>query len=742
MNTTKDNDLIALTSRFINNTNRNIFLTGKAGTGKTTFLKSIVNSTFKKAAILAPTGIAAINAGGSTIHSFFQIPFGAYVPSQNFVNLNTKYYTPKNLVSEQKINSTKRKIIRQLELLIIDEVSMLRADLLDAIDMVMRFVRRKSNIPFGGVQILFIGDLLQLPPVIKEEEWTILKEFYKSAFFFDAQVLTENVPLYIELEKIYRQSDNTFISLLNNLRNQNLSNQDIDTLNCYYKPNFTPSKKDNFIRLTTHNYKADQLNKEELAKLKGKSYFYNAVISGDFNENAYPVEFSLELKEGAQVMFIKNDPSGLQQFYNGKIGVIHSLSFNTVSVKLDEGIIIDVEPYFWENTQYKLDETTNEIEENILGTFAQFPLRLAWAITVHKSQGLTFEKAIIDLKDAFAPGQVYVALSRLKSLEGLILMSKVDPGVLSQNNAVKEFSKAKINQLELVNIFEKESRIFFQEYVSKCFDLSTLKMQFFYHKNSYNKDEGKSIKQKHAEWAQIQYDTAGSIEETSGKFIQQIKKICRQSAANYKLTLQERVTSAKNYFIPLLESLSDSLKKKIAEVLSSKQTKKYINELRELDNLIFNHIQLIIKAEQMIKASIEDKEFTKELINTTKLNSERFAKIDEKDLPKKKKTGAHKEKKINTKEISFKLYNSGHTIDAIAKERSMAVSTIEGHLAKYVSNGQISVLAFVDETKLEHIIIAAGSTENKLMGEVKAILGDEYSYSEIKFALAHMKKIE
>ena len=417
------NAVAAFAEQFINQTNQSIFLTGKAGTGKTTLLRKIMASTHKNAVIVAPTGIAALNAGGVTIHSFFQLPFSGFIPefgAQAAFTDTVKFETKDTLLRHFTMNKTRLKIIRSIELLIIDEVSMLRADLLDAIDWTLRNVRGIHQ-PFGNVQVLFIGDLLQLPPVAKQEEWQVLRQYYNGIFFFHARVLQEIQPIYIELSTIYRQQDQDFIQLLNQLRNNQITADDLSILNKYVRTNFDATKEEGYITLSTHNSKADLINSKALEALKEKEWNYASEITGEYPKHLYPIEPTLSLKLGAQVMFIKNDNSIEKHYFNGKMGRIKSLSEQEITVYFpEEKKSINVEKFEWNNIRYVLNEATGAIEEEVIGTFVQYPLKLAWAITVHKSQGLTFDKAVLDVSDVFAPGQAYVALSRLRTLEGLV----------------------------------------------------------------------------------------------------------------------------------------------------------------------------------------------------------------------------------------------------------------------------------------------------------------------------------
>lgn len=413
-------------ARFIvEKTDMSLFLTGKAGTGKTTFLREVVRYTKKKCIVLAPTGIAAVNAGAMTIHSFFQFGLGPFV--QGVIE-------PK---SDFRINKSKLELIRHLQLLIIDEVSMVRADLMDHIDVELRRIRRNSK-PFGGVQLLMIGDLQQLPPIAHGGEDELLRQYYKTLYFFSSAALKSMKYSCIELKNVYRQTDRHFIDILNHARNCTLTSQDISDLNARYIPGFSPKPEDGYIRLMTHNRQVDYVNETELEKLDSKPYTFEAAVTGTFPEESYPTADSLTLKKGAQVMFIKNDPE--RRFINGTLGEVKSIDKNSIAVRLAEsGTVIDVEPMEWQNIRYQFDEESKEISSKQIGRFKQYPLKSAWAITVHKSQGLTFDKALIDVHAAFSPGQAYVALSRCRTLDGLVLSSPVSASVFMRDNAVDAY---------------------------------------------------------------------------------------------------------------------------------------------------------------------------------------------------------------------------------------------------------------------------------------------------------------
>jgi len=760
-----DSNPAELAAKFINYTSRHIFLTGKAGTGKTTFLRNLIQVTHKKAVIVAPTGIAAINAAGVTIHSLFQLPFGTYLPKQPATgdsHYNQQYNTPKTITRHLQMNATKRKIFLDLELLIIDEVSMLRADLLDAIEMVLRYVR-KSNESFGGVQVLFIGDLHQLPPVVKSTEWNLLGEFYKSAFFFDALALQQNPPVYIELEKIYRQADEVFISLLNNLRNNAVTEKDMALLKSYYRENFVPDLNDKYITLTTHNQKADLMNRSSLEALKAQSWFYRSEVEDEFTESSYPAEHVLELKIGAQVMFIKNDPTPEKRYFNGKIATVTDLQKDSITVQT-EGVneTIVLEKYTWKNIRYTTDKVTNEIKEEVIGKFTQYPIKLAWAITIHKSQGLTFDKAIIDIGGAFAPGQIYVALSRLRSLDGLILTSLLAGSGIRQDPNVDLFSRRKQQVEALGEQVKAESEHFLRNYLLKCFDLSPLDNYVYEHVHSYTKDMSKSAKQKHHKWAQALLKELTALKQHASKFMSQILRLYQDRTDEGMALLLERTIAAENYFNPQLQQMSKNIFDRMELVKQDKQVVAFLTELLEMEALFYEKFKSIRKATALLKATMQQQEFTKDDVSKLLNEADRafqlqkvfnmpnntldFNEVKAKSKSKstrKKAEPKDKAPKVDTKDLTLQLHKQGLSVAEIAKERKLVASTVEAHLAHFVATQEIPAAGLMDKRKLRKIINAIRELKTMQLNPIREHLGRDYSFGEIKIGLAaHLAESE
>ncbi len=579
-------------------TNRSLFLTGKAGTGKTTFLKKLKEQTKKKMAIVAPTGVAAINAGGVTIHSFFQLPFSPFIPTEE---------NKRELLSKLKMNSTRRRLLHELELLVIDEISMVRADVLDEIDTILRHYRYKRNEPFGGVQLIFIGDMYQLSPVYKEDEWEILSPYYKSIYFFDSHAIKQQTPLYIEFDKIFRQSDMKFIELLNEVRNNIISEKSYNLLQSLYKPDFKPSEDGSYITLTTHNYIADNINNNELDKLKGKKRSFEATVKGDYPEKSYPTEKIMEFKIGAKVMFLKNDKETPRRYFNGKIGEIVAFEEDEIWIKCTgEEEIISVEQEMWENVSYSSNPNTKQIEEAVLGTFQQYPLRLAWAITIHKSQGLTFDKVIIDAGKAFAPGQVYVALSRCRSLDGMVLRSQINRQSLETDQNIIEHGKQKAPKDILNNQLDISKKEFEGKILLSLFDFKSITGQCN-RLTDFVKEKGSSFNEETIPFLSSIQVEISTIEDVAIKFQNQLQRIIAMDSS-YERQLQERISSAVDYFSQQLKIVSDKLKKSPAVTDSKGNAMEYNDDLQtifasvEEKQHIFQNIKGSFSVEQYYNA--------------------------------------------------------------------------------------------------------------------------------------------
>ena len=542
------NEVFELAFGFVTETSENIFLTGKAGTGKTTFLKYLKEHCAKNIVVAAPTGVAAINAGGVTLHSLFQLPFHPFLPTHNHKD---------DLLGKLKFTRQRQQLLRKMELLVIDEISMVRADVMDAIDCILRSVRRNHSAPFGGVQLLCIGDLYQLPPVAQNHEWSILQEYYASPFFFDSMVIREQMPVLIELDKIYRQKEDSFVRLLNKVRNNAMDEDDFEDLHMRYHPGFRPERDENFITLTSHNKQADLINTTELERLFGAPFSYKADVEGDFPENMYPVEASLVLKEGAQVMFLKND-NVQKRYFNGKIGVVKSLDENII-VDCD-GVDIVVAKETWENTRYTLNRTDGKLEQESLGSFSQYPLRLAWAITIHKSQGLTFEKVMIDAGAAFSSGQVYVALSRCTGLEGIVLLSKIPAAAIYSNEHVVKGQQALTHRGSLAERFAGARQVFTQQLLEEIFSFTEISNALSHLLYNLKKQSDK-FSPSGIEWA-MEFNQQFLGERAVGlKFIGHIAAMMKEEGVIERNgPLQKRISDAANHFEIRLAGLLSQVK--------------------------------------------------------------------------------------------------------------------------------------------------------------------------------------
>jgi hypothetical protein len=539
------NPEIDLARKFVWFTNRNVFLTGKAGTGKTTFLQNLKSNPVKRMIVIAPTGVAAINAGGVTIHSFFQLPFGPILTKRvtgaaSQPNSNERLY---------RFSKTKINIIRSLDLLVIDEISMVRADILDGIDDVLRRYRR-PELPFGGVQLLLIGDLQQLPPVVKKEEWELLKPYYDTFYFFSSYALAKSKPVNIELKTIFRQRDEDFIRVLNEIRDDKLTPASLKKLNKQYHPSYLNGDNDGYIILTTHNAGAENINRQKLAKLNSKLYSYDAEVQGDFAPYNFPAPAKLQLKEGAQVMFLKNDSSFRKQYYNGKIGVVTELNKEHIEVLFpEEDERVDVQKEEWRNIQYTIHPETKNIEEKEIGKFIQYPLKLAWAITIHKSQGLTFEKAVIDAHAAFAHGQTYVALSRCKSLEGLRLSTPLSTDAVICDPTVQHFNNNVAAHEPDGQEFTRSKRAYQQMLLNELFDFRTIEKLISQLLKLLNENEGSVQGNLKAKLPELLKPHLLHLKDVSVKFMKQCERLFQENKyPETDVFFNERIVKASKYF--------------------------------------------------------------------------------------------------------------------------------------------------------------------------------------------------
>ena len=704
--------------QFVKNTGTSIFLTGKAGTGKTTFLRALKDKLPKRMVVVAPTGIAAINANGVTIHSFFQLPFAPYVPNSTFKTEGIF-----------RVSKEKQRILRTLDLLVIDEISMVRADLLDSVDMVLRRYRDRSK-PFGGVQLLLIGDLQQLPPVVRDEEWTLLGKYYDSPYFFSSLALKQTGYITIELKHVYRQNDLEFLSLLNKIRENKADQDTFNRLNNRYIPNFVPPSDTDYIRLVTHNYQAQSINEGKLAELPGVSRQYKASITGEFPEQSYPTEFVLELKENAQVMFVKNDSTGKGRYYNGMLGKVVSTTPRGVTVKGNEtGELIDLLPEEWTNAKYVLNKDTHEIEEEVEGTFKQFPLRLAWAVTIHKSQGLTFEHAIIDAQHSFAHGQTYVALSRCKTLEGLVLSSPLSTNAVICDEKVHQFNMDASAHLPNSEMLSQMQRAYELNLIDELFDFRPIGIAFERITRFIDEHFARRYPRLLQEYRQAR-PILDEIVAVAAKFrLQYTQMLATQQGQELGNEVIQRIRSGAEYFHKRLSLLVEMHRKNKIDT-DNKALKKALKE-RYSDV----HEALDFKWNLLKYESREDVSFG--IGDYLSAKAKLLLGMMDTDKPNTKKAKEVKPK-VDTKLATFNLYRLGMSIDDIAKRRELTKSTICTHLAHYVGEGAIAISEFVDDKKRQEItrFLMKHPEERKTASDIKAELSPNISYEDIRFVMA------
>lgn len=709
-----------LAKEYILETNHHLFLTGRAGSGKTTLLQEVLTETDKSMVVVAPTGVAAINAGGVTIHSFFQLPPSTFLPT-NEVVLNDRLTNRPILKEHLKMNKDKRRLIRELDTLVIDEISMVRADLLDAIDFTLRFVRGSTR-PFGGVQIVMVGDLYQLPPVVIDREWDVLRQYYASPYFFNAQVWQQAKMIPIELKKVYRQKDGGFLTMLNNIRDGKLGQEDLDLLNTRYFPD--EQDDHNAILLTTHNRKADRVNKEELEAIKNPKLVFKAAIKGKFKEGNYPCDEELVLKKGAKVMFIRNDKEG--RYYNGKLAeVIHYDSEEeALKVKFqDDGEICWVNKTTWENIRFKPGEEESSVEQEVMGSFTQFPFRLAWAVTVHKSQGLTLEAVCLDLEGSFAAGQAYVALSRCTTLEGLVMRSKIGKEHIIIDQRIRRFYQG-FPAPELIR-----SKL---EPAKKEYALYRLKRAFKLYKPislfekwiQYIDRSSFSEKIEYVQLAESAHNAVLNLQATTNDFNRHLEQWIVESLNNPDRIeyIISRSDKAIKYFTDTLFSqVIEPLHKHIGDIQSLSRVKKYLGLAVDAYDSVWKKINMLY-----------DLKIEGELIYS---GSEKHQAAD---LPEWKTARLQtKKKKGATYDITLAFFKEGMSIKAIAEKRSLAESTIAGHLTKWLQKGDIQINELMSQDRIDELEPAILKVKDDAEGwkDIMAKVGLGMTYPELRWMM-------
>jgi len=730
-NIAKERGFAEITADLLNFTGRHLFLTGKAGTGKTTFLHNYLKQTEKKAIVVAPTGVAAINAGGMTIHSLFQFPLGMFIPAMAGGFGQEHVFNRNNLAKSIFLSKAKLNLIRSLELLIIDEVSMLRADLLDAMDTMLRSVRRNYNEPMGGVQVLYIGDLWQLPPVVKDEEWATLGQYYESPFFFSSKVVEESVPLIVELDKIYRQSDEKFIDLLNNIRNNSLHKDDFYELNKLYQPQFESFDDDNIIILTSHNYKAQKINQYKLAQLDGEPYRFDANVTGDFPDNNLPTEQELVLKVGTQIMFLKNDVETPKRYFNGKLAKIASIRKNKegedeITVVFPDGNEMQLEKEIWNNIRFEYNTEQDSIDEKVLGSFSQYPVKPAWAITIHKSQGLTFDNLVIDAGQAFAPGQVYVALSRCTKLSGITLLSEITQDAVTTDARIQAFAKGKQQASVLETILASERKAYEIRLVLNQYSLNTLDNSIDGIRDIY---EGKKppASLKIEQFALDIINHKNELMKVAKNFAAQLRTLLEDNQDDSLLA--ERIEKASTYFtssildgilLPMLK-MNETLKK-------TKRVKTIQGKLQPIENLVKQQVNKLQSLNYL----------GKNVYTNSSFNLYQWLDKVEADIKAASKEQAEKANK-STYDVTLEFIKAGKSIEEIASIRNLAASTLYGHAARLITAQSIALADVLNKEQIDELTKAVALfDELPTAGELRLKLNEKYGYGECACVLSSL----
>lgn len=728
-----------LAENYIRYTNQNIYLTGKAGTGKSTFLKYIKQNSHKTLAVVAPTGVAAINAGGVTIHSFFNLPFTPFIPQRTTDRLTSPDAPGEvKLFSQLRYRKDKIQMLRELELLIIDEISMVRCDVLDAIDSILRHYRGRPYLPFGGVQVVLIGDVLQLPPIAKPSEWEILRQFYRSVFFFNSRVVEENPITQIQFEHIYRQKDEDFIDLLNHIRINRVEPRHLDMLASLHRTGFKPDKKDQFITITTHRRKAELINEAELKALPEREFTFHGSVEGNFGESALPCDKELRLKKGAQVMFIKNDSAFPRRYYNGKIATVAHVSDEEISVRLDENFPDDWYPVMketWRNYAYTYNKETRSIDTEIVGEYTQYPLRTAWAITIHKSQGLTFDKVIIDAEEAFAPGQVYVALSRCTALNGIVLNTPVKGYGLKYDENVKQFSSARPSYPKLVADLSEKKKIGQQNFLKGFFHFHAVTDSY----KSIAIEIQENIENfpnvaEYLAWAQNMYRTAAVIFEVGLQFQEQLHKIFRiTDEVQKRELLKERVEKAVGYFTEeITEKLLIPTTLHRVNLPDPHRMHLYKRTLAEMAELLTATLEKFGKVEfEDLLFDLPESPF-KSRVRATEAPPAETPAPEKKKQPvaakaqAAKKPGKAKEKTDPARE-TLTLYKEGKRIGEIAEMRRIKPSTVEKHLYGFVETGEMKLRDLLLKREIKEIEQCLAENPGKPATALAKLLDGKYS---------------